>query len=97
MNKLQHWWDFQKPMQLVGEKPFKTSSSYDQNERIEISNKNSEQTFHSNVITRNRDKSKVILVYRTVLNCPSFLNQWSMIENLIMCFSMIGPEKHERI
>ena len=62
MNKLQHWWDFQKPMQLVGEKPFKTSSSYDQNERIEISNKNSEQTFHSNVITRNRDEFKVILV-----------------------------------
>ena len=66
MNKLQHWWDFQKPMQLVGEKPLTTSSSYDQNESTKISKKNSEQTFHSNVIKRNRDESKVIMVQTTM-------------------------------
>ena len=71
MNKLQHWWEFQKPMQLVGEKSLTASSSYDKNESTEIRKKNSDQTFHPNVIKRNKNELKVIMVQSNILNCPS--------------------------
>ena len=68
MNKLQHWWEFQKPMQLVGEKLLTASSSYDENATVEIRKKSSDQTFHPNVIKRNKNEFKVIIVRSTILN-----------------------------
>ena len=66
MNKLQHWWEFQKPMQLVGENPLTASSSYDKNESIEVRKKNSNQTSHPNAIKRNKNELKVIIVHSTM-------------------------------
>ena len=67
MNKLQHWWEFQKPMQLVGEKPLTASFSHDKNDSFEIRKKNSDQTFHPNVIKHNKNELKVIMVQKYYL------------------------------